>query len=504
MRRLALLVTLLCVLVSSAVLLAACGGDDSGGGGALDESLGYLPENAAFAIVFNTDPDSEQFKNINTIVNKFPFSGQIKKQLQDQLASQQVNYEQDIKPLLGNPFVIGVTDARDAVDEGGSDSFVGAIKVDDKDKLEELIEKGGELREAGEHNGAKLYESNDGSATAIDDDVVVFANDQAKLKAALDQADGDNKLDEDKFDEALGDLPDDALMRFYADLEAILKADPDSAEALKVKWVGALRKLGLTASVESNAIKVDFDLNTESDGLTDADLPLATGDEAPPVVKREGEFSFGLRGANQIVKFAQAAGQAVDPRGFGQFVTAKKQINEALKLDVDKDIVDQFSGESAITVDQQGGFGVRAVPKDAAALEKTLETLADNLPAASDDLGLGTVGIAKPRGGDDFYAVATEDDRFVMGVVEDVFVLSDDPEKAAALATANPEKIEGAKGALVGTANVEELADQVIQQQAQGIEGLGAGLFTRPLGDLTQWVEADTSGLRGTARLGID
>src|SRR5918996_3932682 len=196
MRRLAVLLALLCAVVP-AIALAGCGGDDGGSGSGLDEALAYLPENAPFAIVINTDPDSEQFKNVDAIVDKFPFSGQLKQQLEQSLASQEVDYEEDVKPLLGNPFVIGVTDPKDAVDSGNADSFVGAIKVEDEDKLKELIEQGGQLREAGEVKGATLYEG-DGQATAVKDDVVVFANDRQKVEAALDQAEGDNSLDEDK------------------------------------------------------------------------------------------------------------------------------------------------------------------------------------------------------------------------------------------------------------------------------------------------------------------
>ena len=50
-------------------------------------------------------------------------------------------------------------------------------------------------------------------------------------------------------------------------------------------------------------------VRTDPDGLTDADLPMATGDESPPVIARPGEIGFGLRDFGQLIEFAEAAGR---------------------------------------------------------------------------------------------------------------------------------------------------------------------------------------------------
>ena len=63
-------------------------------------------------------------------------------------------------------------------------------------------------------------------------------------------------------------------MRVYADLEAVLNNDPGSVDARKVKWIGALRTLGITARAEDDRIDVDFRARTEGD-LSDEDLPIA-------------------------------------------------------------------------------------------------------------------------------------------------------------------------------------------------------------------------------------
>ena len=75
---------------------------------------------------------------------------------------------------------------------------------------------------------------------------MIFAGTRQQLTQALARADGDDHLDEDTFNEGLDGLPESALARVYADVEALLKNDPGSADARKIKWVDALRTLGAT------------------------------------------------------------------------------------------------------------------------------------------------------------------------------------------------------------------------------------------------------------------
>ena len=97
-------------------------------------------------------------------------------------------------------------------------------------------------------------------------------------------------------------------MRTYFDLQRLIAADPDTADARKVKWVGALRTFGLSASVGSDRPDFDFTMGTDSSDLSDADLPLAAGDQSPEVVQRPGEIGLALRGMDQIVNFGRERG----------------------------------------------------------------------------------------------------------------------------------------------------------------------------------------------------
>jgi len=498
MRRLVLTIALL------AALAAGCGGDSgSGSEGPLDEALGYLPADAPFAVAISTDTGSDQFKAADKILGKFPFAGQVRSQLKQSLRQGDVDYEKDLKPLLGNDFVVGTDDPKELTG-GDSNKFVGAIQVKDKGKLEDLARK--DSKEIGEKSGAKLYQSKDGNVAAVRDDVLVVADSRPTLEAALAQREKDDRLRADPFNKALEGLPKDALVRVYGDLQGLLKSDPGAQPALKVKWLAALRTLGISASVEDDAVVTDFHVKTEGD-LTDQDLPIASGDEAPPVVTRPGEIAFGLRRLAQSFKFGEQTAQATDPSGFGDYLTARKQLERKLGIDVQRDLIDQFSGNASVSVDVRGKFGLRSELQDPRRFESTLEKLADRLPDVARQLGGKPIGIAKPKGGQDFYALATPDGQsFAFGVVDDAFVLANDSGKAGALAAAKPEVVDGAKGAVVMRANAQELAQQALQSfgGVTGLQGIGASLFLGPLGDLTGSLSSSPDGLRGSIRLSFD
>ena len=266
---------------------------------------------------------------------------------------------------------------------------------------------------------------------------------------------------------------------------------------------------GATVVAKDDGIDIDFRVRTEGD-LSDADLPIAPGDESPDVIKRSGEVGLGIRDLAHIVRFAENAGQAVDPAGFGDYAQAKKTIDRQLGVSLDDDLVGQLSGDVSATVSIDGKFGVRAQLKDPQAFERTLAKVADVLPSFAEGAGFGTVRLSKPKGSQDFYALAQPDgDAVVFGVVDDVLVVANDPPQARRLAGEEPVAVPGAKGSVALSADAEQLVNALLDQfgPALGLGdlgGLGAALFTRPLGDLNGFMSASTDELRGKLTLAID
>ena len=90
------------ILAAGLFALAGCGGGDDSGS-ALDEALSVLPKDAPFAVAIDTDLDGDQWKALDKLADKFPFSGQIKNSLRQQLEqSSGGSFEDDIKPVLGD------------------------------------------------------------------------------------------------------------------------------------------------------------------------------------------------------------------------------------------------------------------------------------------------------------------------------------------------------------------------------------------------------------------
>lgn len=489
------------LLAASALLAAGCGGDDSGS--ALDVALSHLPENALFAAAVETDLEGDQYNALDSLLDEFAFGGQARDQLRQQLEDATGGrFAEDVRPLLGNPAVVGATRASD-----GTTHAIAAAQVPDGDKLDEVVERA-DARQVGEAAGATLYEDGD-TVFAVEDDVVVFADSRRQLTAALERADGDDHLDEETFDAALEDLPENGLVRVYVDLQAALDADPETADARKIKWIAALREMGLTANARDNRIDVEFRVTTEGD-LSDEDLPIAAGDESPGVIRREGEVGLGIRDLAHIVGFAENAGQAIDPAGFGDYARAKETIDRQLGVNLDEDLVAQLTGNTSASVALDGSFGVRAELRDAQEFDRTLERVSDVLPSFAEGAGFGEVTLTKPRGAGDFYTLTGEGGgAVVFGVVDEVLVVASDRARAQELATVEPSSVDGARGSAVMGADAEELANAIIAEigPAFGIPdlgGLGSGLITGPLDELNGSVSASTDALTGKLTLSVD
>jgi len=481
--------------------IAGCGGGESGS--ALDNSLGYLPANSPFVATFATDPEGSQVKALLSIVDRFPFSGQVKDQLRQSLSEENLDFEKDVRPALGNEFVVGALDAKTFSSEGDEQRVVGVIQAKDKGALDKLVEKE-KAKEIGEKSGAKLYETSSEDAFAVDGDVFVIANSRADLEAALDRHAGDDHLTEEDFNKAFEGLPEDAAVRTFFDVQQLLENDPDTASARKVEWVSSLRDFGATASLQDDAVDIDFRMATEGETLEEADLPIAAGEQSPPVIDQDGEVGFGVRDPAQIFRFGETAGQATDPAAFGDYETGKRSIEQSLKIDIEKDVLSQLGGDVSGSASIDGKFGVKTKPSDPAALERTLAKVARGLPAIVGP----DVRVTPPRGGQGLYTLSPSSGApTLFGVVNGNFVVTNDSARAESLGAAPTAPVEGAAGAITLRTDAQALAARAIEAfgGTSGLGGaIGGSLFTGPLGELTGSMSAETDALTGKLRLTFD
>src|SRR3954466_256339 len=152
MRPLRLFAALLACL--AVVAATGCGGDSSSSSG-LGTVLAYVPPDTPFAVSVDTDLGDQQYKSLDAILNRFPGADTIKSLLKAQLTTGQqgVDFDDDIKPLLGNPAVISATDVGSFLSDSAESGFVAALQVKDKDALDSLVEKTG-AKKQGEVAGA--------------------------------------------------------------------------------------------------------------------------------------------------------------------------------------------------------------------------------------------------------------------------------------------------------------------------------------------------------------
>ena len=198
--------------------------------------------------------------------------------------------------------------------------------------------------------------------------------------------------------------------------------------------------------------------------------------------------------------FFESALQALDPQSYGNYEQGKRALSAKLDLDIDKDVIDQLTGNLSVSATIQGRFGARAEVKDPAAFARTVDKVAKALP----QFGLGDK--VTKRG--DLYTLHSDDGgtTFVFGVVGDAFVVASDAARARGLAAAQPQSVEGANGSLVIRADAEGIARQVLTQIAPqfGIPAPVIPIFARPFDELRGSIETSTDGMKGKVSLTLD
>lgn len=472
-------------LAAAALALAGCGGGDDGPKSALDDALRYLPDDAPMVAVIDTDAESEQWRQANDLIERFAVAGQLKDEAKERVQGRR-DFDEDLKPLLGNPVVIAIVEPFIATTRPAP--TVLAFKTKDEGKARELL-KGD--RRLGEAHGAEIYQQPGPRFAAIEGTTVVASPDRDALESALDRHDSGNHLTEDEFEDGLGRLDRDALIRASGDLRSALGDVPIAQAA----WLTTVRRFAAVGYAKKDGLAVDFELRTE--GATAAQLPLAPGRASPPVPRRKGEVAIAMREPARLFVFLDAIRRSL-PKGadYGRFQDALRRIG----IDLRRDILDHLGATAAVSFPLDGTFAARADLKDAAGVEEALATIAERLPRGG-DTGLRI----EPGGGAGFYRLTGRDGRQLFaGVVDDRLALGSDAARARDFADDPARPVPGARGSVAIHANAEDVADAIIAERAGGLGAFFGQALTAPLGDLTGWVETTPAGLTGHLDLAIE
>jgi hypothetical protein len=240
-------------LAALALLAAACGGSStstsssSGPGGS-----SVAPASASVFVSVDTDSGSAQWKQADAILNKFPGKDKLIALIEKGLRGKGLNYEQDIKPALGDEVDVVVLGF-----EQGSRDLVALTQPKDDARFKALL--------------AKL-DANDPSKTVTGDykGWTLVSDKQAAIDRFKTEAGKGALADDGTFKEAMANEPGDALAKAYVNGPALgqvlgglggaLGSCDGQAGASKLRYVGA------SLVAESNGVKVHAAL--QSDGAS--------------------------------------------------------------------------------------------------------------------------------------------------------------------------------------------------------------------------------------------
>jgi Protein of unknown function (DUF3352) len=239
-------------LAALALLAAGCGGS-SGSKGASGATAGatVIPASAVAYVSVNTDLGSDQWKKADALSKKFPGRAKAIASFEQDLAKEGIDFQKDVKPALGPEVDVAWLDFAD-----GGQNAVAVTQPKDEAKLAALVKKNN-----ADSSNHKLYTEKVGDWTAL-------AQSQATLDRLKSAQNGSKLADDSTFEDAVSDLPDEALVQVYVNGASIRQAVQQGI-APTVPQSGFLGKaipnLGwLSASASAASNGVDFQAGVKS------------------------------------------------------------------------------------------------------------------------------------------------------------------------------------------------------------------------------------------------
>lgn len=309
-----------------AVVAAGCGGGSGGASSAAGADI--APASAPLFISINTDFEGDQIKTFRTLLDKFPGSDGLLRMALAELEQEDVDFERDVKPALGPELDIVLLDlGQDG--EASNPEVVALLQPGDPAKLDALLEK-----------------DTDGTPTVKEevDGWTVLAESQASIDLFKQMRSGGTLADSGRFADAMEGLPDDALARAYVNADLILEsyeaAGPvGSAQTFDQLFPNGVPSVGGTVSAEEGGLRFQATgKTTQPTDTFEASLP----DELPAGALAYVGFNNLAKGVRESLNNAGEANQ--------QFDQQLGQIELALGLSLDRDVLPLFEQEGAIAV----------------------------------------------------------------------------------------------------------------------------------------------------------
>jgi hypothetical protein len=332
----------LATAAACATLAAAGCAAPTGGTGSVPESAAQAPANAVGFVTLVTDDSSEQWRNADRLLDLFPDArSALVDELRTELAKEDLTWEDDVAPALGDELVVVVTEARKPV---------------------VLVQP-----ESAEALTALIARSDDPIVQGPVSDWTALAETQAQLdayRAAVARGTLDGV---DSFSEAMSELPAEALVRGWADLKALTR---DLAAALEQS--GVEDELGvdwLAAAVAAEEDGVHLSMGVRTPGGNGSSYEPELFDRVPA-------------DAVAALSFGGTEGTLDRIEGTVDVGAISSALEETVGVSLDG-LLDALSGEGLLYV-REGGGDVPEVtlvlaPPDVSKVFDTVDRLAHTL-----------------------------------------------------------------------------------------------------------------------------
>ena len=314
-------------LAAATVLgLTACGGDNSSptAGGTAPETATLAPASSALFVSVDTDFDGAQWQQAQTLLEKFPARDKVIDQLETALADEQVDFERDVVPAVGPE--VGLVGFDLTSDDPPVVLFT---KSPDTAKLKTLLAKG---------DNPVVTREVDGWTVAAETAAELDRFDRERGAGAL--------ADASDFEDALASVDVDGALLAYVGGAGVQKAfdqglrEEGAPPGLSAK-LGTLRSFVMSASAEENGVRFDQAVALGDDLGLDTYTP-ALDEELPA------KPLFFLSAANLdtlVRKGLDLASTSVP-----NFSEQRAQVEKALGLSLEKDVLPLISGEVALAL----------------------------------------------------------------------------------------------------------------------------------------------------------
>jgi hypothetical protein len=317
-------------LAALALLVAAgCGGGSKQSASGGPSGAEVIPASAVAYVAVNTDLGSDQWKQADALSKKFPDRAKALAQIQQQLTKGGVDFKTDVKPALGPELDFAWLDYAD-----NGNNAVAVTQPKDEAKFAELVKK---ANKSDPKNPIVMEKVGDWTALARSQAVL------GRLKSAQN---GAKLADDDRFKDAVADLPDDALVKVYLNGAAAASAIRSSIAQGNVAAGGLLAGTPLqglewvsaSGTAESDGVRLAAGAKSSKGGKTySAELVDALPAGAWAYISFH-DLASGIRRALNTFKSTPG------------FEAKRAQLEQAFGFSVENDLLPLFAGEGALAV----------------------------------------------------------------------------------------------------------------------------------------------------------